>query len=483
MARPIRMIKRTATSIRGERGHLLLLVLVAEIALGVVLGLRSTTSPQAYDANAYGSEALAFASGDGSWLAGAHNYLYPAFLAALHALGIWSRLGVGIVQIALLYLASLALVTVLSRCLRTRFVSAGIVICGVAIVPAAAWSGYWLSESLAAPVLLLVIALWVLTCYRVLLHPGSMSTAAIIFGLGLASGSAWMTRPALIWVPVAVGLLAGLMVLASMLLLGTRHHDSGAQPPSSLRAVSLIAAFLFGVALSLVPQLAFDGNISHLLKLTLAGGQAQASSTIWRYSTNMSTCGPAPLGFSPLSSDMGPIWSGKIVAPDSVLWTLTASVAHLVSGWDPRPSPNYATSLADSPWIFVTWVSGFVCAAPLFVTSRLAAEIRSIWAKWRAREAVAIDVPRVAFAASVTGLLVLFGATQFELMKTMTEFRFNLLGWLSAGGCLVFLMASGWLPRNRLALYVAVAMTISVAFVVIGSMTLDYSTYWLKCSQ
>jgi hypothetical protein len=479
------LVKRTAASVWSDRPHLLVLalVLVGEIALGVVLGLRSTTSPQAYDADYYGTESLRIAAGDGSWLAGAHNYLYPAFLAALHTLGFWDRLGVGVVQIGLLYVASFTLAAVLSRCLRVPFLTAGVVACGIAILPAAAWSGYWLSEGLAAPVLLFVIALWVLSCYRVLLRPGALSTAAITFGLGLASGSAWMTRPALIWVPIVVGLLAVMTILAPTLLFRSRLPNPDAQPSSRLRPVGLIVAFMFGLMLSLVPQLALDPNISHLLKLDLAGLQAQGASTIWRYSTNLSSCGPPGLVFSPLSSDTEPLKLGQIAPPDSVLWRLTTSVAHLVSGWDPRPTPTYATSLSNRPWVLVTLASGFVCAAPLLLTSRFVAEIRRIWAGWRVRHVVAMDMSRVAFAASVAGLLVFFGVTQWALMRTATEFRFNLMGWLSGGACLVSLTAAGWLSRDKLALYVVIGATISLIVLIIGQMTLDYSAYWLQCSR
>jgi hypothetical protein len=492
-------LKQIAAGVDNERRYALLWpVLVIEIALGVVLGLRSTSSPQAYDTHTYAVQALQLASGDGSWLAtGAHNYLYPAFLAVLHMLGLWGnsplpaspadvspldgRLGVGVVQIALLYAASLFLMAVLSRCLRARLVSIGVVVCGVAILPAAAWSGYWLSESLAAPLLLVIIALWVWTCYSVLLRPGSMSTMAIICGLGLASGSAWMTRPALIWVPAVVGLLLGLMILASTLWLRTRHHDLSVPPPSYLRAVGLIAAFLFGAALSLVPQLAFDSSIADAFKLNLAGQQAQGSSTIWRYATNVSGCGSPGLAFSPLSTDVAPMLSGQIQAPSSPVWWLTTAAAHLVSGWDPLPSPNYATSLTLSPWIYATMVSGFLVAAPLLIFSWLVSEMRSLWAGWRLRAESSVDMSRFAFAASIAGLLVFFGVTQVELLGTATEFRFNLMGWLSAGACLVFLIASGGLSRKRLALYVSMSVSLSAVILIIGQMTLDYSAYWLAC--
>ena len=291
-----------------------------------------------------------------------------------------------------------------------------------------------------------------------------------------------MTRPALIWVPVVVGLLVGLMVLASMVLLRTRHHDLSVRPPSLLRVASLIAAFLFGVAFTLLPQLAFDSRSGDLLKLDLASGQAQGSVTVWRYATNHSGCGPAGLGFSPLSIDLGPIRSGQIVTPASALWGLTTSVAHLVSGWDPLPSPTYASSLSVSPWILVTLVSGFVRAAPLFACSWLVAEMRSLWAGWR-RDKSAVRVSQLAFVASVAGVLVFVGVTQLQLVKTATEFRYNLMGWLGAGVCLVFLIASGWLSRKRLVLYAGMSVTISAVILIIGQMTLDYSAYWLQCSR
>ena len=158
-------------------------------------------------------------------------------------------------------------------------------------------------------------------------------------------------------------------------------------------------------------------------------------------------------------------------------------VAHLVSGWDPLPSPTYMSSWTVSPWIFVTLVSGFVVAAPLLACSWLAAETRSLWAGWRLRTESVVDMSRFAFAASVAGVLVFFGVTQFELMRTATEFRFNLMGWLSGGACLVLLIAAGWPPRRLLVLYVGMSVTLSAVILIIGQMTLDYSAYWLQCRR
>jgi hypothetical protein len=88
---------------------------------------------------------------------------------------------------------------------------------------------------------------------------------------------------------------------------------------------------------------------------------------------------------------------------------------------------------------------------------------------------------RFTFVASLLGLLVFFGVTQLTLLRNATEFRFNLMGWLSGGACLVFLVASGWLPRKRLVAYVGISVALSAVILIIGQMTLDYSTYWLQC--
>jgi hypothetical protein len=94
-----------------------------------------------------------------------------------------------------------------------------------------------------------------------------------------------------------------------------------------------------------------------------------------------------------------------------------------------------------------------------------------------------IDMTRVAFAASVAGLLVFVAATRYAVMRSATEFRFNLMGWLSAGACLVALMAGGWSLRHRLALYLGIGAALSVAILVVGQIALDYSSYWIQCGR
>jgi hypothetical protein len=160
---------------------------------------------------------------------------------------------------------------------------------------------------------------------------------------------------------------------------------------------------------------------------------------------------------------------------------MSTMVAHLVSGWDPLPAPIYMTSWTVFPWILVTLVSGFVVAGPLLACSGLVTEARSMWAGWRLRTGSAVDMSRFAFVASLLGLLALFGVTEIALLRTATEFRYNVMAWLSGGACLVFLIASGWMSRNRLVAYVGISMALSTVIFLIGQMTLNYSTYWLQC--
>jgi hypothetical protein len=279
-----------------------------------------------------------------------------------------------------------------------------------------------------------------------------------------------------------------LLIVASTLLLRVRNRELGLPLPSYQWAIVLSAVLLIGAALSLVPQLALDGNISDALKLNLAGGQGQASLIEWRYATNLTGyttnhpgCGPAAVVFSPLTSDIWSIVNGTVRVPSSPLWTMATNVAHLVSGWDPLPSPTYMSSWSVFPWILVTLVSGFVVAGPLLACSGLVTEARSMWAGWRLRTESAVDMSRFAFVASLLGLLALFGVTEIALLRTATEFRYNVMAWLIGGACLVFLIASGWMSRTRLVRYVGTSLALSAVILIIGQMTLNYSQFWLEC--
>src|SRR5207253_687355 len=128
-----------------------------------------------------------------------------------------------------------------------------------------------------------------------------------------------------------------------------------------------------------------------LLHLSLARLQRGVAPAIFRYATNLSGCGDPAMVFSLLTSDLSRVVDGTIQAPQSIVWRFRAVAAHVVSGWDARPSPTYVTVLSNWPWLVVTLLSGFVMLAPF----KLAANER-----------------RRGTATAALGLLALFLLTQ-----------------------------------------------------------------------
>jgi hypothetical protein len=423
---------------------------IALVALGVFLGIAAAGSPQCCDADAYWDEAYWSTTGGWSsgWLGPVHNYGYPVFIALLRDIRPVARLGVAIAQLALLYVAAIALALSLARSTRSSFPTAMAWVSAIALLPAAAWSGYYLSEALAAPVLLLMLALGIAAC----LGPtsGAFRLGAIA-ALGLVSGFAWMVRPALIWVPAVLGSL----VLGACLIVGWR---------GSRRALLLPLAFAGGLFLAVLPQWTLGGNI---LKTDLARQQSGTSDVVWRYGTNLSDCGPMPLVFSPLTDDVGEVLSGTLAVPDTISWRMTAVAAHLISGWDALPSPTYITSLRDGRWGLVTGLSGFFILGPVLAAA----------AAWQSRKGPRGEV------VVLIGLLSLFAVSQAALAVTAAEFRFNLPGWVIAGTCLAFLTATGRWTRAHVGMWLAGGALVSLGVYFMGQMTLSYSPYWLACTR
>ena len=131
---------------------------VVLVAAGYALAVAASSAPQCCDAIAYQEEARTIVGGEPQLL-WVHNYAYAAFLALLHVVGLAERLGVALAQTTLLYAAVLATAVSISRSTHASVSVAMVPLAAVALVPASAWSGYTLSEGLAAPVLLLVFGL------------------------------------------------------------------------------------------------------------------------------------------------------------------------------------------------------------------------------------------------------------------------------------------------------------------------------------
>lgn len=419
----------------------------------VVLAVMASGAPQCCDAEAYVQEGRDLLTGGWSsgWLMPVHNYAYPLFLALLQVAGVQGRLGIAVAQVGLLLLAAGILGVTLARVTRTPASRAVAATLAIALLPAAAWSGYSLSEGLAAPVLFLLLAATISAGDR--LDSGRAALLASVV-LGLVAGLSWMVRPGLLWVPIVVGAMA--CCVAVVVARRGRSY-----------APLLPILFAVGVAIVAVPQWSLAGDP---LKLGFAAAQSHWSEIIWRYATNLSGCGPAPLMFSPLTENLQDVQTSAVAAPADLPWRAATLVAHLVSGWDALPSPTYVVSLHDHRWLLVTAASGFVILGPVLAGGLL-------WSRFRARASLTPEV------AALGALLLIFAASEAALSMTATEFRYNLPGWLAAGACLAFLTASGWWTRARIRLLLVGGVLVSGAVYAIGQMTLDYSTFWLRCTN
>jgi 4-amino-4-deoxy-L-arabinose transferase-like glycosyltransferase len=349
------------------------------------------------------------------------------------AAGAGGRVSIAIVQLVLLYasvfLVAVAIARVFQRRLAPTLAGVGL----VALLPAAAWSGYWLTEAIATPMILAFVACWLLFAMR----PGPPLALAI----GALSAMTWMSRPAFVWLPplAATGIVVALR-----------------REPSRRRRLSSVALFLLAVVAVVLPQWVITSNVDQLGHLGLARYGARKAATIFRYATNLSGCGDPAMVFSPLTSQAEPIDAGTIQAPHSISWSVAARVAHFVSGWDARPSPTYVTALSEWPWLAVTLLSGFVMLAPL----RLAGDER-----------------RRETGTAAFGLLAMFLVAEAQLLSTHAEFRYNLIGWLVGG---VSLVALGRSVDRR---YIAWAATLTAFTILIGEFTLLYSPVWNACRR
>jgi hypothetical protein len=404
------------------------------ICAGIALALAASSAPQCCDSTGYHEEGKALLAGGwtGGWLYDKHSYLYGAFHGLMIAAGAGGRVPVAIVQVALLYASVGFLTWSITRMFRTRFVPTLAGLSLVALLPAAAWSGYWLTEAIAAPLILALISSWLLFAMR----PGPLGA----FAVGIFSTMTWMSRPAFLWLPplAAIGVLVALR-----------------REPLQRRRLSSVAVFLIAFAAVGLPQWRITPSVDRFLHLWIGRFGVWKAPAVFRYATNLSGCGAPAMVFSPLTSELEPIENGTVRAPRSISWSMTAGVAHIVSGWDARPSPTYATVLSQWPWLAVTLLSGFVILAP-----------------WK----LAANERRRDTATAAFGLLGLFLVAQAQLLTTPTEFRYNLIGWMAGGVALVALGRS--IDRR----YVGRAAVLTALIVLIGQFTLHYSPAWNRCA-
>jgi len=260
---------------------------------------------------------------------------------------------------------------------------------------------------------------------------------------------AWMVRPGLIWVPVAMGLI---LVVLCVYLAWQGHRHALLLPVGFVGAVMLVA----------LPQFQYGDP----LKADLAELQRSHAPLVYRYATALTEAGPAGLVFSPVPQ--GEQWDPAITArraSASRAWRLTAIVAHVVSGWDARPSPSYVYADTGNRWLIVSAFSGFLIVGVLCAALMV----------WRRR-------PNWMRPDTYTlgALVFAFALSQAALTMTSAEFRFNLAGWVIAGCCLAVISAQGWWTWRRAAIALVLALLASGGVILFGQMTLMYSEWWLE---
>jgi hypothetical protein len=186
-------------------------------------------------------------------------------------------------------------------------------------------------------------------------------------------------------------------------------------------------------------------------------------SSVFRYVTNLSGCGPVQLIFSPYGQ------TSEALAPThyngSPIYRLIGFIARWCSGWDAVPSPlTYVDHLSLFPWILLSALSGFLIVAPFFLVLCKRSES---------------PLGRNVRYAEI-GLLFTFIVSQLAMGITHGEIRYNVAGWVLAGLSLTLLPQHfrNGLPWKR---YIAISLSVSFFVVVVGQLTLSLSQFWLAC--
>lgn len=416
--------------------------------------------PQCCDADLYLSEASNLKTsgfipqGGTPWLSSFHNYMYPSFLFLARLIGLTSRTSISMLQFALIFAACIFISIRLYKVLGLSAIQLTSITLLAAFFPILAFSGYLLTESLASALLIIWFGLWL---ELVLKKLSNFKHYLLVFFTSLLTGIMWMTRPSLMWVPLAHIICIFALELKTRTSVPSRIRHSIGSAIVALGAVVIVA----------VPQyLITRGSksiVNGVLHLDDWAINRVFESSVLRYVTNMSGCGPLQLIFSPYGQ------TSEALSPahynSSPIYRLIGFVSRWCSGWDAVPSPlTYADHLSIFPWILLSALSGFLIVTPFFLVlcKRSAAPLGG---KMRIAE---------------IGLLFIFLVSQVAMGITHGEIRYNVAGWLLAGLSLALLpqhFKAGF-PWKR---YIAISLGVSFFVIVVGQLTLSLSQFWLAC--
>jgi hypothetical protein len=419
-------------------------------SINVYLAAKASGLKQCCDAVAYFNESVYIFAGDKN-IAQAHNYGFPLFIKLLTALGADTTIKISIVTDLLLLISAFYFVKTCKKYFNLEYSSLYSLVLIFCVPISYGYSGFLLTEALIAPLSFLLLNLLVVNQFTT-----SKKARIITYLLIMVTASfAWMVRPALLWLPVF------LLVWLSFI-----------SKTSFAEMIKRIALGIFTMLIISLPQYVLVTTqpqkflrpwLDGVLHLNLAQGQSEWSRNIYRYATNLSTCGAPPFNFSPNNLSYEQAMSNQY--DYNTFEVLKSYLLHLFSGWDALPGPSYIQDISYFPWILVTLFSGFFLSGPLILLYLLFFK------------RVSLKAPEKKFLFL---LLALFSVSQLLLLNTATEFRFNLFGWMISGFIWIYMTSILKVHlRIKLIFLMSFILTISVLF--IGQYTLNLSDVWKNC--
>jgi hypothetical protein len=410
-------------------------------------------NPQCCDTEQYQLEAKAisengfFVSGDSFWLFDNHNYMYASFIHLLSLIGISGRVGISYFQFLFLMVTSTLVYLKVIKNQTQKRLKLFLVFLILTIFLNYNYTPFTLTEGLASGTLLL---LGYLLARYTILNQGNKFDFRVVLLISALSSALWMIRPAFIW-------LASMLNLILLLHIILNH--------SKTKDLILKFSGIFTMnGIILLPQVLVSNHETVFNRLTHFSNYKALEdfeSSVFRYVTNLSGCGPNPMIFSPYGQDEGSLNPNYLRDPIS---NVAGFVARLVSGWDAFPSSVvYLTSFSVLPPILVTAMSGMVFISTFFLGFHLISQgqgIRQLWHK--------LILPFV------------FIISQLTVGFTHGEFRYNIAGWILGFISLIVLIVTDAL-KGKIPLFIFLGVMFSFFFLVIGQLTLLYSDFWQQC--
>lgn len=424
--------------------------IVILFSINFYLAAKASGLKQCCDAVAYFNESVYIFSGDKN-IAQAHNYGYPLFIKLLTALGADSTLKISVATDLLLLISACYFVKTCKKYFNITSSSLYSLVLIFCVPISYGFSGFLLTEALIAPLFFILLNLLVVNQFA-----ASEKLRILTYSLIMVTASyAWMVRPALLWLPIFL-----------LVWLSFTSKTSLAQVTAKI-AIGVFTMLMIAlpqyVLVTTQPQKFLRPWLDGVLHLNLAQGQSEWSRNIYRYATNLSTCGAPPFNFSPSNLSYEQAMSNQY--DYNTFELLKSYLLHLFSGWDALPGPSYIQDISYLPWILVTLFSGFFLSAPIIL-------FYLVFFK-----RVPLKTPE---KRSALLLLAMFLASQMFLLNTATEFRFNLFGWMVSGFIWIYL-TSTLKEHLKIKPILMISFILTISVVVVGQYTLNLSNVWKNC--